>query len=156
MLYGWMKSIIIYLIISGLIINMAPAGNYKKYINFFVGLLLLIIVAKPIAYIFNFGDKDVEKLMNSMDYYMNYSKDSFEAGSKGTYYEYSLEEAVERSAMENGCPVLKVAVITDKDYNILKCTIYVKKGKPFDENLIKKNISDVYNVEVDNINVLSR
>ncbi len=159
MLYGWMKSIIIYLILSGILINLAPASSYKKYINFFMGLMLLIIVAKPLAIFFNFGEGDVDSLIDRVDSYIDYNpEESLEENY--SYYDMSLEETIEATIRQLGYDIYKVAVITDKDYRILKCTIYIKKDDlsitSSSKQDIKNYISDVYNVEVDNINIVSR
>lgn len=159
MLYGWMKSIVIYLILSGILINLAPANSYKKYINFFMGLMLLIIVAKPLAIFFSFGETDVDNLMNKVNSYIDYNPE-VSLGENYSYYDMSLEDSIEDTIRKLGYDIYKVAVITDKNYKILKCTVYIKKDDltmtSSSKEEIKNYISDVYNVEVDNINIVSR
>lgn len=162
MLYGWMKSIIIYLIISGILVNLSPGNNYKKYIHFFSGLLLIIILAEPIKGLLNDGfvnlSEVVENIDKGVDIY-GYGED----GHSDNYYELSLDDSIYRYLEGEGLAVAGVDVITDSEYMILKCTVNYRIGdgnnsELTDEDLeiIKNKISDVYNVDKDNIYIVSR
>ena len=67
MLYGWMKSLVIYLIFAGAVINLSPSGNYKKYIKFFTGIVAIIILMKPISYIFGFDESTIEDSISNIE-----------------------------------------------------------------------------------------
>ena len=163
MLYDWMKSIIIYLILSGIVVNLAPTGNYKKYINFFTGLLLLIILAEPVAFLFNIGAGDIDNLLGYIESNMNYEINDISGDKAENYYELSMSDSIELLVEEEGFTASRVEVITDSDYEIIKCTINYEKNIGNNgsldseaETLIKNKISDVYNVKVDNIYIVSR
>ena len=53
MSFGVLKSLVLYLILSGIVLNFSPNSNYKRYIRFFLGLLILILLAEPIQFIFH-------------------------------------------------------------------------------------------------------
>lgn len=161
MLYGWMKSLIIYLILSGLVINLAPSSNYKRYISFFTGLIVIIIISKPISYVFNVSGGDIDKLVSSVEGYMSDSSSLEVKDNIYDYYDMGLTETIKYSLNEEGYNVSHVNVITDSQENILKCTVTI-----FDDvsNInndqveinIKKHISDVYNVDADSIYIVRR
>ena len=46
--YSWVKNIAFYLILVAMLIHILPNSNYKKYVKFFTGLLLVIIVISPV------------------------------------------------------------------------------------------------------------
>ncbi len=51
-LYQWIENIAFYLIIFTVAMQMIPNNSYKKYIQFFTGLILIIMLAGPILKIF--------------------------------------------------------------------------------------------------------
>lgn len=48
-IYQWIKTIIIYLIIITVIQNLLPQGRYVKYLKVFTGLILIVIIIQPIT-----------------------------------------------------------------------------------------------------------
>ena len=52
-IYQWIENIAFYLVIIVAVIQMTPGKNYKKYIQFFAGLILILMMAGPILKIFN-------------------------------------------------------------------------------------------------------
>ena len=44
----WLKNITFYYIIVTVILQMIPSQEYKKYIQFFTGLILILLLAQPI------------------------------------------------------------------------------------------------------------
>lgn len=162
MLYGWMKSIIIYLIVSGILVNLSPGNNYKKYIHFFSGLLLIIILAEPITGLINDEYINLSEIVENIDK----GVDVYGYGEEGhtdNYYEISMDDSIYRYLKGEGLEAAGVDVITNSDYEILKCTVNYRisdgnNSELTDEDLeiIKNKISDVYNVDRDNIYIVSR
>lgn len=54
--YDLVKNIVIYLIIVTILKNLIGKSSYQKYISIFTGMVLIIIVAKPIVNIFDIAD----------------------------------------------------------------------------------------------------
>lgn len=159
MLYGWMKSLIVYLILAAAVVNLSPSGSYKKYIKFFTGIVAIILLMKPISYIFNFDEGMIFSQMRDMSTF-DLSGDNQSYDEIDDYYELSLSKAITYELNKRGFLVSEVSVITDKDNKILKCTVYVSSDSDidasFEENEIKKYIFQVYNLDSDNINVVRR
>ena len=61
-LIQWVTQIIIFIILATIIDLLIPATNMKKYIKLVVGLILILILLKPIFYLFNI---DIEKSLES-------------------------------------------------------------------------------------------
>lgn len=162
MLYGWMKSLIIYLILSGLVMNMSPGKNYKRYINSFAGLIVVIILSKPLSYIFHLSSGDLSGIAENFSGYMDQSNLG-EYDDIYNYYEMSLGETIRYGLVEQGYAVEKVETTTDEDEHILHCTIIMQSDSIqsqeswlFMVSEMKKYISDVYNVEMDSIYIVRR
>lgn len=51
-LYEWIENIAFYLVILTVAIQLIPNNSYKKYIRFFTGLILVIMLSSPILKIF--------------------------------------------------------------------------------------------------------
>ncbi|WP_461812433.1 stage III sporulation protein AF [Faecalimonas sp.] len=47
-LYEWIRNIAFYLVIITAIIQILPNDTYKKYIHFFTGLVLILLLMTPI------------------------------------------------------------------------------------------------------------
>ncbi len=46
--YTWMQNIVFYLVIVTAVLEVLPGGNYQKYIRFFTGLVLMVLLLTPI------------------------------------------------------------------------------------------------------------
>ena len=49
----WVKSIAFFLILSGLVYQMLPDSRFKKYVRFFMGLVLTLMVLSPLLNLWN-------------------------------------------------------------------------------------------------------
>lgn len=47
-LLGWVKNLAVYLIFSELLFQLLPHKRYRKYLRFFAGLILVLLVASPL------------------------------------------------------------------------------------------------------------
>lgn len=155
-MFSWMKNLVLYLILSGICINLAPGNNYKRYINFFSGLVIILIIAEPIAYILHFGKNDVGSVYNRLHISSDIS--SIEGmENMYNYYEMSLKSAIESSLSNVGYEVYSVNCITNEDNEILKVYVYIAKSSSQDmEDCIKNLINEVYNIEPNSIYVVRR
>lgn len=55
--YDWIKTIIFYMILMTVVLNVLPSGKYHKYIKFFSGMVLILLVMRPLTGIANLEDK---------------------------------------------------------------------------------------------------
>lgn len=65
-LYGWMKNLACYFILLSAVMHLLPDNSYKKYIQYYMGLLLILILLSPV---FQFLKLD-DKIGDSVDYYI--------------------------------------------------------------------------------------
>lgn len=72
-IYEWMENIAFYLVILVAVMQMIPQNSYKKYIRFFAGIILILMLAGPILKLFGMTEyqnneyqnaiKEIEKLI---------------------------------------------------------------------------------------------
>ena len=55
-LYEWMQNIAFYMIMVTFIMHVIPNSDYKRYIRFFTGLVLAVMLAAPVLKLFGMGD----------------------------------------------------------------------------------------------------
>lgn len=48
-IYEWMRSLSYYMILMTAIVHVIPSKEYQKYIQFYMGLLIVLILATPIV-----------------------------------------------------------------------------------------------------------
>ncbi|QHQ62775.1 stage III sporulation protein AF [Anaerocolumna sedimenticola] len=60
-IYGWVKNIVIFLVLTTIITNLLGKSSYKKYVNLITGIILVILVISPLLKLF--------QLDKTMDYY---------------------------------------------------------------------------------------
>lgn len=161
MLYDWMKSVILYLLLAGLALHMAPSSQYRKYIRYFIGLVVLVLLASPISYLFHFGSGDLQELLAQMESgWTELSGDERVGGDLYDYYDISLRESMKQELLPYG--VTDVSLTTGEDGAVLQCTVWFSYDETYSEpdtdreKTIKNYISDVYNVEFSRIYVVRR
>ena len=138
--------------------RLVPEKNYSRYISFFMGLVMIIILSRPIIYIFKLDKEDyLDRLERNVDEFLTVNSYSGSgSGTKGevSYYELSLNEAVKYVCENEGYEIKDVSVITDNDKNVLSCVIYINGN--YDENNIKNLINDVYKIDFESIYIVRR
>jgi stage III sporulation protein AF len=61
-LYGWLEDLSFYLILVTAVLYVLPSNSYRKYIRFFTGLVLILLLLNPILNLFgnkNLGSEDL-------------------------------------------------------------------------------------------------
>lgn len=66
-LYEWMKNLAFYMILMTAAIQVLPNNGYKKYIRFFTGLILVVLLMTPVLKLFNMN-QGLDKLYNGLKY----------------------------------------------------------------------------------------
>lgn len=54
--YGWIQNISVYLIVTAAVLHAVPGKDYGKYIRFFSGLVLILLVFGPLLKLTGMGD----------------------------------------------------------------------------------------------------
>lgn len=77
-IYQWIENIAFYLVIVVAIMQMIPGEAYKKYIKFFAGMILIMMLTGPILNIFGMSDyrdneyqKQLEEIEKATEYMEN-------------------------------------------------------------------------------------
>lgn len=65
-IYQWIENIAFYLVIFTGVMQMVPNNNYRKYIQFFSGLVLVILLMNPLLKLFGMEQKIKEIYDNSL------------------------------------------------------------------------------------------
>lgn len=70
----WVTQIILFIILAAIIDLLIPVDSMKKYVKLAVGLILILILLKPVFYLFNTDiEQAVETSINELD--QAYSQD---------------------------------------------------------------------------------
>jgi stage III sporulation protein AF len=64
-IYGWVKNIIIFLVLTTIISNLLGKSSYKKYVNLITGIILVILVISPLLKLF--------QMNGVLDYYFSFN-----------------------------------------------------------------------------------
>ncbi|SFD53086.1 stage III sporulation protein AF [Lentibacillus persicus] len=72
LLIEWVTQIIIFLLVASVVDLLIPETSLKKYINFTVGLILILIFLKPVFYLFDMDIKHaIEQSMTEVESQQN-------------------------------------------------------------------------------------
>ena len=66
-LYDWIENFAFYMVIITVAMQMIPNSSYKKYIRFFTGLILIIMLSGPIMKIFGM-EQELQEFYKSAEY----------------------------------------------------------------------------------------
>lgn len=65
-IYDWMENIAFYLVILVAMMQMIPQSSYQKYIRFFAGMILILMLAGPIFRIFGMTELQNAAYQNAL------------------------------------------------------------------------------------------
>ena len=131
MLFGWMKSLIFYLLLATIVTHMAPSNQYKQYIRYFIGLVVIVLLASPLKFLFEFGSGDLQELLKEIEHVEGQESVAGVGGSITDYYGMGIREGLKKELQ--GYSVEDVAIITDAGGELLQCTIYISEAKATEE-----------------------
>lgn len=66
-LYEWLQNLAFYMILVTAVMHVIPNGGYEKYIRFFCGLILVILLATPLISLFGAG-AHFQKIYENAEY----------------------------------------------------------------------------------------
>lgn len=87
-IYQWLQNLAFYMILVTAVIHVLPESSYQKYIRFFCGLILVILLASPILKLFGMKENFEELYYNA----------EYEQTQK------EIEEAAEYFSLQSGQP----------------------------------------------------
>lgn len=113
---SWVKSGLLFGIVSSVILMLSPNKSYGKHIGLVVGLLFILVMLHPV----------MEVMEISEDTYLEYIKDFFSvsgtadnlSGNNLQMYQQAVEMQIKTTLQECGYSVLSVRVIADNNGNV--------------------------------------
>lgn len=121
-IYQWIKNIAFYMILITAVMNIIPNNNYKKYINLFTGMVMIILVLAPIGGLLGINTRlDTNFIKNMYSQELSSMKsDTYNITKETTtkiFEEYKNEIGlqVEKLVNEEGYSVVKADVIMNED-----------------------------------------
>jgi len=65
-IYDWMENIAFYLVIMVAVMQMIPKSSYQKYIRFFAGMILILMLVGPILKLFGMTELHNTEYQNAI------------------------------------------------------------------------------------------
>lgn len=108
------STVVAAVILITIIEMLLPDGNMKKYVKFFGGLILMLVIITPIINLFN-SDIDIKKLIEANE--IEVSNIEYELNENAIYdsYNNNLELDIIKRLEENGYKVIEIELETDKN-----------------------------------------
>ena len=68
-LYEWLRNLTFYMILISTVLKLLPGKEYQKYIQFFLGLILILLIFMPVSRLFD-ADLTLHAFYQSNEYEM--------------------------------------------------------------------------------------
>lgn len=94
-IYQWLQNLAFYMILVTIVIQVLPNNSYQKYIRFFCGLILVVLLAAPVMKVLGMEEK-LSNIYHSAEY-EHAQKEMEEAGA---YFNELAGEAAGREEEE--------------------------------------------------------
>jgi len=124
-IYDWIKNIVYLYIFITAILHLLPKKEYRKYVRFFSGLLLVVLLMTPVLNIIYHKDYLMEKIsfesfwqqMDNMQLDIE-KMESIQQDSFIQEYEIAIGEDIKLIAEENEVYVNDIYVTLSKEYTV--------------------------------------
>jgi stage III sporulation protein AF len=176
-IYGWMQNLAFFFIFMTAILNCLPVDQYRKYVQFFLGLVLMLVLCRPLLQLLNLDqslsdtlsslilEQEADNSRNSM-----FSVEGIQEEMLNQAYEQEIGSQIRTMLEEKGIGVERAEVqlstgetmtveqITLEVFNP-ESTIYLEEeeelNQEFDEKLeeVKSELAQVYQVEESHIDI---
>lgn len=88
-IYKWLENLSGYMLLTAVVTQILPGGEYRKYMRFYCGLVLIIMLVSPLFQLFGMK-ADFEQLYADMEY-QRIIKELEEASEQIVEFEQELE-----------------------------------------------------------------
>ena len=157
-IYSWIKCLAIFYILLTMLIHLVPTGKYQRYVRFFMGLLLMVMLITPMLSIlekaktlpesFSSLYQQEEKKRLTLDL-ENLQKSLLEKG-----VEELLEKNIPESLKKKGIEVTACKVHIEGE--LLKASVWTKEVPDEDlEGRIKDELGKEWGIRAENCEILS-
>ncbi len=93
-LYTWIQDVAVYVILVSLITNLLPKNQYEKYVRLFTGMVLIILLMKPVSTFLKLSD-DFDTFFSLDIYKQELKRWELDFGDWDEIYEYKMMEGYE-------------------------------------------------------------
>ena len=167
MIYEWIRSIVFYLILMTMILNLLPDKKYEKYLRLFTGLVFLTLVLAPFSGLGGAGEQVVEAFsritfQNDAKMLRREIEDADGARMKQLVEQYRamMEEQVRNDIEIQGVSCVEVEITLDEsvEHETFGCVRFVsiilngKEERP-QSAMLKQMIGERYGVEEGNVEI---
>ena len=176
LIYGWMKNLAYFFIFMTAILNCLPDNRYRKYVRFFLGVLLIIVLSKPLTEFLKLDQILEDSVSRGL---LNVEVEGMEDrisldGQQEKYlvhgYEAEIANQISTFLRERGItPVDTVVELETADMSVRRIQMTVslnteeilyrseteKKERELKSKMenVKKELSEVYQIKIDHIDV---
>ena len=128
-LYSWIKCLAIFYILLTMLLHLVPTEKYQKYVRFFMGLVLIVILVTPVlsilektrelpgSFSYIYSQEENKRLEQDME---NLQKNLLEKGC-----EELLGENIREDLQKKGIEIIKCEVHIEGE--LLKATVWTKE-----------------------------
>ncbi len=135
-IYGWVRNLVCFYILLTVVLHLLPKENYQKYVRFFSGILLTILVVSPVLSLIGQEEEICQKISQAeffqgMDN-LRLDTEHLEYRQKELYlkeYERALGMDVSRMAKEKSLVPQQVDVSLSDDYQVESIALTITFGE---------------------------
>lgn len=135
----WIKGIVILFVVLAAFLYLVPNKQYKKYIQFFMEMIIVIAVITPVSKVV-YANEDFEEMIHYTQFWQEMENAQKDAGKmeflQTDYYKQEYEQAIgedmTQMAQDKGFAVKDIEVTLTDDYELEKVQMQICKKE--DEN----------------------
>ena len=145
---NWMKEFLLLYLILTILMHLAAAEEYKKYLRFLSGMILLLVLISPVLRLF--GEDSRLKIVQSYEDFWE-KMDDFSSDVQQTAYlqnarslqQYEKAVAADLSArlQEQGFLVSQVSVSLSDDYEISSISVWLDVQQKSEDPSVKDRLA---------------
>lgn len=161
-MFTWIKTVSAVLIVLSLFKNLLPGKKYERYLNAFLGMLIIYVLFEPWSASGSLKEVIVDGIFTLEDTEMDlYSQEELEAFSyhiTASEYERLLRLQIANEASAAGLDITDVQVLIEDDrkaaYGIIKQITLVCTSASYEEQTLEvfvQQLSDMLGIEQNNI-----
>lgn len=75
-IYEWIQNVAFYLVLVTAVLHVVPNQSYRKYIRFFTGLVLILMIMTPVLKLFGTEVEMQDFLSEGAEMYTNYETET--------------------------------------------------------------------------------
>ena len=64
-IYGWLRDVAVFFILMTAVLNILPEAKYRKYVQFFLGLVMVVMLCRPILALGNL-ESELEDMLGKL------------------------------------------------------------------------------------------